>query len=158
MLLAVVGVAILTGFEPQAGPEMLLGDLLATGSAVTFALYSVIGRARRDDYPLFDYAAGIYAWGAVWLLPLALWRAPGSAYTLPGALAIAGLGIGPLGTGHTLYNAALRRIPATSANLIATLEVVGGVALSALLLGEVPSPAALAGAGVVLSGILLVVR
>jgi drug/metabolite transporter (DMT)-like permease len=158
VLLAVAGVAILTGFEPRAGPGMLLGDLLAVGSAVTFAVYSVIGRAQRDAYPLFDYATGIYAWGAVWLLPLALWRAPGSEYTLPAVLAIAGLGIGPLGVGHTLYNAALRRIPATSVNLIATLEVVGGVALSALLLGEVPSATALAGAGVVLSGILLVVR
>jgi drug/metabolite transporter (DMT)-like permease len=158
VLLAVGGVVILTGFEPQAGPGMLLGDLLATGSAVTFALYSVIGRARRDDFPLFDYAAGIYAWGAVWLLPLALWRAPESVYTPPAVLAIAGLGIGPLGAGHTLYNAALRRIPATAANLIATLEVVGGVALSALLLGEIPGPAELAGAGVVLCGILLVLR
>jgi drug/metabolite transporter (DMT)-like permease len=158
VLLAVAGVAILTGFEPRSGPEALLGDLLAVGSAVAFAVYSIIGRAQRDAYPLFDYAAGIYAWGAVWLLPLALWRAPGSEYTLPAALAIVGLGVGPLGAGHTLYNAALRRIPATSANLIATLEVVGGVALSALVLGEVPSPAALAGAGVVLGGIVLVVR
>jgi drug/metabolite transporter (DMT)-like permease len=158
VVLAVLGVAVLTGFEPQAGPGTLLGDLLATGSAVAFAVYSVIGRARRDAYPLFDYAAGIYAWGAVWLLPLALWRAPGSEYSPGAVLAIAGLGVGPLGAGHTLYNAALRRIPATSANLIATLEVVGGVALGALLLGEIPSTAALFGAGVVLAGILLVVR
>jgi drug/metabolite transporter (DMT)-like permease len=156
--LAVLGVAVLTGFEPQAGPGTLLGDLLATGSAVTFAVYSVIGRARRDAYPLFDYATGIYAWGAVWLLPLALWRFPGSEYPPGSVLALVGLGVGPLGTGHTLYNAALRRIPATSANLIATLEVVGGVALSALLLGEVPSGPALIGAGVVLAGILLVLR
>ena len=68
-----------------------------------------------------------------------------------------GLGVGPLGIGHTLYNAALRRAPATIVNLIATLEVVGGVALSAVLLGERPSVSALAGAAVVLAGILTVV-
>jgi drug/metabolite transporter (DMT)-like permease len=156
--LGVAGVGILAGFEPRLPPGGLFGDLLAIGSAIAFAVYSVVGRAQRDTYPLFDYAAGVYGWGALWLLPLALWQAPGSDYTVPGALAIGALGIGPLGIGHTLYNASLRRIPATSANLIATLEVAGGVALSALLLGEVPGPITLLGAAVVLAGILIVVR
>jgi drug/metabolite transporter (DMT)-like permease len=156
--LGVAGVAVLTGFEPKITPRMLLGDALAIGSAITFAIYSVIGRARRSADPLFDYTAGVYGWGAIWLLPLALWQAPHSQYDVRSALALLGLGLGPLGTGHTLYNAALRRIPATYANIIATLEVPGGVLLSALLLGELPSTAALAGAGIVLAGILLVVR
>jgi drug/metabolite transporter (DMT)-like permease len=164
VLLAVAGVALLTGLAgvgpAGSGPppgRALAGDLLALGSAVTFAVYSVIGRARRAASPLFDYAAGIYGWGALWLLPLGLWLAPASTYSPSGVLAVAALGVGPLGAGHTLYNAALRRIPATSANLIATLEVVGGVALSALLLGEIPSPTALAAAAVILAGILVVV-
>ena len=155
--LGVVGTAVLAGFEPSMTPSMLLGDALAIGSAITFALYSVIGRAQRERHTLFEYAAGVYGWGALWLLPLALWHAQHSRYTLGAGLAILGLGVGPLGTGHTLYNAALRRVPATYVNLIATLEVVGGVLLGALLLGELPSAAALVGAGIVLTGILLVV-
>jgi drug/metabolite transporter (DMT)-like permease len=155
--LGVAGVAVLAGFEPQITLRSLLGDALAVGSAITFAIYSVIGRARRAHHTLFEYAAGVYGWGALWLLPLALWQAPHSRYSLTGGLAVLGLGIGPLGTGHTLYNAALRRVPATYVNLIATLEVVGGVLLGALLLGELPSAAALAGAAIVLAGILLVV-
>ncbi|HEX2037015.1 MAG TPA: DMT family transporter [Chloroflexota bacterium] len=157
VLLGVGGVAVLAGFEPELRPAVLLGDLLAIGSAITFAIYSVIGRAQRAAHPLFEYTAGVYGWGALWLLPLAAWQAPASHYDLGGALAIVGLGLGPLGAGHTLYNAALRRIPATSVNLIATLEVVGGVLLSALLLGELPSVSAMAGAAVVLAGILVVV-
>jgi len=153
----VLGVAILAGFEPQLTPRMVAGDLLALGSSATFAIYSVIGRAQRANYRLFDYAAGVFGWGALWLLPLALWTANGSRYDPSAAFAIGTAGIGPLGTGHTLYNAAIRRIPATYANLIATLEVVGGVALSALVLGELPSMTSLAGAAVVLAGILLVV-
>ena len=88
---------------------------------------------------------------------MALWQARTSVYTAGAAAAILGLGIGPLGTGHTLYNAALRRVPATYVNLIATLEVVGGVVLGALLLGELPSAVARVGAAIVLTGILLVV-
>ena len=155
--LGVAGTGVLAGFEPNITPRMLLGDALAIGSAITFAIYSVIGRSQRDRHTLFEYAAGVYGWGALWLLPLALWQAQFSRYSPGAALAIFGLGVGPLGTGHTLYNAALRRVPATYVNLIATLEVVGGVLLGALLLGELPSAVALAGAAIVLAGILLVV-
>lgn len=157
VVLGVAGVAVLAGFEPQMAPRVVLGDILAVGSAVTFAVYSVIGRARRTAHALFDYAAGVYAWGAIWLLPLAAWQAPASTYDPAGATALLALGIGPLGVGHTLYNAALRRVPATFVNLIATLEVVGGVALSALFLGELPSAASLVGGAIVLAGMLIVV-
>ena len=155
--LGVAGAAVLAGFEPNLTPTALLGDALAIGSAITFAIYSVIGRAQRERHTLFEYAAGVYGWGALWLLPFAVWQAQYSRYSLGAGLAILGLGIGPLGTGHTLYNAALRRVPATYVNLIATLEVVGGVLLGALLLGELPSAVALVGAGIVLAGIVLVV-
>jgi drug/metabolite transporter (DMT)-like permease len=152
----VVGVSILAGFAPELSGRALLGDALAIGSAVTFAIYSVVGRAVRARHRLFDYAAGVYGWGALWLLPLAVLAAPGSQYGLTEGLAIAALGVGPLGTGHTLYNAALRRVPATYVNLIATLEVVGGVVLGVLFLGEAPTPTSLVGAAVVLTGLLLV--
>ncbi|MGI8424874.1 MAG: DMT family transporter [Chloroflexota bacterium] len=155
--LGVIGAGVVAGFEPTVSPGVLLGDALAIGSAIAFAVYSVIGRAQRARHTLFEYAAGVYGWGALWLLPLALWQAPLSRYSPAAGLAIVGLGMGPLGTGHTLYNTALRRVPATYVNLIATLEVVGGVLLGALLLGELPSPSALAGASIVLAGILLVV-
>lgn len=158
VFLGVVGVAVLAGLEPLLSTEMLIGDALALGSAVTFAIYSVVGRAQRDRFPLFDYASGVYGWGAIWLMPLALWQVFESRYSLSSGVAIVCLGVGPLGTGHTLYNAALRRVPATYVNLIATLEVVGGVLLGAILLGEIPSPSSLVGAAVVVAGILLVLR
>jgi len=55
--------------------------------------------------------------------------------------------------GHTLYNAAIRRVHATYANLIATQEVTGGIILGVLLLGEVPSITTIAGVVVTLVGI-----
>ena len=66
------------------------------------------------------------------------------------------LGLLPLGLGHTLYNAALRRTPATQVNLIATQEVTGGVLLGVLLLGEIPSLSSVIGALITLLGIALV--
>lgn len=156
--MGVAGVAILSGFQPAATPRELVGDALAVGSAVAFAVYSVVGRAERARVGLLEYAAAVYGWGALWLLPAAALAAAGSRYDARSVLSLVGLGIGPLGTGHTLYNAALRRISATSASLIATLEVVGGVLLSALLLGELPAANSIVGAAVILAGIVLVLR
>jgi drug/metabolite transporter (DMT)-like permease len=55
-----------------------------------------------------------------------------------------------------MYNAALRRTHATVVNVIATLEVVGGIVLGALFLNQIPQPNEIAGALIALLGIALV--
>jgi len=156
-LVAVAGVAVLAGFEPHFSRRMLFGDLLALGSAVCFGLYSVAGRSQRDRYSLFAYAGAVYAIAALWLLPAAAVNFSHGGYTLRAVLSVLALGLLPLGLGHTLYNAALRRTNATSVNLIATQEVTGGIILGILLLHEIPSSASLVGAAITLVGIILVV-
>ena len=157
VLVAVAGVAILAGFEPRMTRTMLWGDLLALGSAVTFGLYSVAGRSQRTHYPLFTYAATVYGLAALWMLPIAVANFTPAGYTLLPVLSVIGLGILPLGFGHTLYNAALRRTHATTVNLIATQEVTGGILLGILLLGEMPGINEIIGVVVTLAGIALVV-
>jgi len=157
VIVAVAGVAILAGFEPRLTPTMLWGDLLALGSAITFGLYSVAGRSQRQRYSLFTYATAVYGLGALWMLPVAAANLTPQGYTLVPILSVIGLGILPLGFGHTLYNAALRRAHATSVNLIATQEVTGGVLLGILLLSEIPALNEIIGALVTLAGIALVV-
>lgn len=157
ILLAVGGVGILAGFQPQFDTRMLIGDLLALGSAITFGLYSVAGRSQRHQYPLFTYAAILYGAAALWAaIPAALYFTP-AGYTPRALLSVIGLGLLPLGLGHTLYNAALRRTHATYVNVIATQEVTGGILLGILLLGEMPGLNEIAGALVTLLGIFLVV-
>ena len=120
-----------------------------------FGFYSVIGRSQRDRYPLLTYAFTVYGMAALWLLPVAAVSFK-PVYTLPGVLAILFLGVFPLGIGHTLYNAAIRRVHAAYANLIATQEVTGGVILGILLLGEIPTANAIVGCLMTLAGIILV--
>lgn len=155
IVVTIVGIAILAGFEPLMNPRMFFGDLLALGSAVCFAVYSVIGRSQRGRYPLLTYAFLVYAVAALWLLPPAA-VAFKPVYTPAAIVAILLLGIFPLGIGHTLYNAAVRRVHAAYANLIATQEVTGGILLGWLLLGEVPTPSALVGAGISMLGVVMV--
>jgi len=91
-------------------------------------------------------------------LPTALLTfAPGE-YATRSVMAVVLSGLLPLATGHTLYNAALRRTHATTVNLIASQEVTGGVLLGWLLLGQAPQPNEIAGIAMALSGIAVVLR
>ena len=157
ILLAVIGVAILAGFQPQFTRNMMIGDLLALGSAVTFGLYSVIGRSQRHRYSLLTYAATLYGAAALWTLaPAALHFTP-QAYTVTTVLCLLALGLLPLGMGHTLYNAALRLTSATSVNVVATQEVTLGILLGVLRLSEVPQANELVGAAITLVGVIIVI-
>lgn len=156
VVIAVLGVAIMAGFEPQFDSRMLIGDALALLSAITFAIYSIAGRGQRHQMSLLIYAGAVYLVGGVWLTPLAAFNFSTGGYTLLAIVSIVALAVIPLGLGHTLYNAALRRMRATSVNLIATQEVTGGIILGILLLGEVPSLITLGGIAVTLVGIILV--
>lgn len=155
VLVAVVGVAVLVGFEPHLTPAMLFGDLLALGSAVCFGFYSIIGRSQRARYPLLSYALGAYGFAALWLLPSAGLQYTGS-FSIANVMSVAALGIFPLALGHTLYNASLRRVHATYVNLIATQEATGGILLGWLLLNEAPTPNAWVGWAITLAGVALV--
>ncbi|MBN1935519.1 MAG: DMT family transporter [Anaerolineae bacterium] len=157
IVITVAGMAVLSGFEPAWTWRMLLGDLMALGSALTFGLYSATGRAQRGRYSLWTYAGGVYGMAGLWLLPLALLTLKMPAQPGLPLLSVLILGVFPLGVGHTLYNAALRRAHPTLVNIIATQEVTGGILLSWWLLGETPTPNAIAGALIMLIGVIQVV-
>ncbi|MEZ4771467.1 MAG: DMT family transporter [Caldilineales bacterium] len=156
VLVAVAGIAILAGFEPRWNNRMALGDLLALVSAIAFGLYSVAGRSQRGRFSLFTYAVVVYGLAALWALPAALANFTPAGYTLIPILAVVALGLLPLGLGHTLYNAALRRTDATTVNLVATQEVTLGILLGAVFLAEAPKTNEIVGALITLLGIALV--
>lgn len=160
--LTIVGIAIMAGFEPHYtacslhGQCIVLGDSLAVLSALCFSIYSIAGRGERDRHPLFRYTTNVYGMAALWLLPATLYFAFQHTYPIAAVGAVLALGIFPLGLGHTLYNAAIRKVHATYANLIATQEVTGGVLLGIFLLHEIPSVATIIGGVVTLAGIMSV--
>lgn len=128
---------------------------MALLSGLCFAIYSIAGRGERDRHPLFRYTTNVYGLAALWLLPAALFFTfrHSSSFPLTAIGAVVALGVFPLGVGHTLYNAAVRRVHATYANLIATQEVTGGIILGILLVGQVPSVSTVIGVVVTLVGI-----
>lgn len=155
--ITLTGMAVLSGFEPAWTGRMLVGDTMALGSAVAFGVYSAIGRGQRSRYSLWTYTSGVYGMAGLWLLPAAFLSFEMTEQIDLALLSVLGLGVLPLAIGHTLYNAALRRLHPTLANIVATQEVTGGVLLSWWLLGERPSLNAVIGAVIMLIGVAQVV-
>ena len=149
------GVAVLAGFEPRFTARMVIGDLMAVGAAAAFALYSLFGRRERARIPLLPYASWVYLTAGVATAPFAsgVLARPVSGKALAAVLALA---LFPHALGHTLYNAAVRRLHPSIPNLITTQEVTGGILLAWLLLQETPTWNALAGAAITLVGVSLV--
>jgi drug/metabolite transporter (DMT)-like permease len=163
LAIAILGIAVLSGFQidPRActtghGPCSPVGDLLALSAGLFAAIYSIAGRVERERHPLFTYTFYVYGLAALWLLPVAVTLLARHAYPLSAVGAVIGLGIIPLGMGHTLYNAALRRANPTLINLISTQEITGGIILGAIFFHQIPSALSLIGVAVTLAGIMIV--
>ena len=157
VVVAVIGVSILVGFEPAATDATVSGGVAALGSGTFFAVYVLAGRYLRRSIPLTNYVLAVYGWAAVWAFPFAVLSFDSSAYDGIRVLIIVVLGIVPLGVGHTLLNAAVRRASATVPNVITTQEVTGGMILSFLIHGETLGPNTVLGVGVAILGVVLVV-
>lgn len=149
-----VGVADMTAIE--LGFRALIGDLMAFGSALAVTAYLLIGRVARRNTPATTYSAIVFGWAALGLLVVALLTGT----TLVGFdvatwLAIVGIVIGPQLLGHSVFNALLSTIPATTVSIVVLSEPVGAGILAWWLLGELPSSLFAIGAPLVLVGVAI---
>ncbi len=160
--LGVVG-AVVIGVSDAAGSattgHALLGDGLALAGAVFVSGYYVIGRELRQQLDLWVYIGIVYGIAALVMLLIVV-ADPGSdlvGYPARDWWIFAALAAGPMMLGHTGVNYALRYVPAYVANLAIMGEPVGATLIAWALpaLREVPGAGVLAGAVLILSGILL---
>jgi len=125
-------------------PEFSLDNPVVQGLAwglvcgFTFALLAVVNRSWAAGRPAIDIAFWQNLWAALALLPLAFSAGPVPPPGLSGIGLLLLLGLVCTAFAHTLFIAALRKVTAHTASVIAALEPVYGIALAVLLLGEVP--------------------
>jgi drug/metabolite transporter (DMT)-like permease len=158
IVLAVAGAAWIGWGDFRGGADPLRGDLLALAGAVLVAAYYVIGRRLRARIDIWPFVGVVYGCAALTLLlALPLAGVPLAGYPPADWAVFAGLAAGPMLVGHTGQNWALRYLPAYVVNLSLLGEPVGATLIAWLLPGiaEAPPPAALAGGGLILCGILL---
>ncbi|HEY7601546.1 MAG TPA: DMT family transporter [Methylomirabilota bacterium] len=151
MALAATGVAVMLGSGLALG--QLAGNLLALGSAGSFAANALLLRANRqtDMLPavlyagLFGTAFALAALGVLGLSPL-----------VPVRDLLLGLAMGAvqLSLGLILYTRASRDLPAAELQLVATAELVLAPLWVWIGMGETPNAATLVGGGLIILAIL----
>jgi drug/metabolite transporter (DMT)-like permease len=155
MALALGGTVLTCAGDVRVDPRALSGDLLAIGGAVCLAGYLLIGRGVRRSVGVAGYSVMAYGTvavvGAVAVLGFRVAHMPSPRVALLGlALAV----VCTIG-GHTVYNWALRHVPA----LTVSLSFLGEPPLAALLalafLASIPSPTTIGGGVLILAGLAL---
>ena len=152
--LTVAGVALVA--TAGAGELRVTTPALAWGLVAgwSYALYYLFGRryfARYDAAAVLGIALPV---GAAGLLPLVHLRA----LTSGSWLALLFLAVVPTYGAYQLYAAGLRRIDATRAAVVATIEPVVAAAVAWLAFGDRLAPIGYAGALIVLAGVIVAAR
>lgn len=160
MALGLVGVAVLTGFDPSAIREdALCAIILALAAPASYGIATTYAR-RADGMEPFANAHGSM-WAATLLMaPLVIFVSPGSidAMTFDPAIVASVLALGILCTGfaYLIYFRLIADIGPASALTVTFLIPVFGVMWGALVLGEPVKGGMVLGALIVLTGTALV--
>jgi DME family drug/metabolite transporter len=155
--LAFVGCGLVArAYDP--GQLRLNGPGVACGLAagLTYALYTIFGKHALERYAPWTVVTYAMGFGAAFLL---LAQSPASLRPVltPSPLWgwLTALALGPTVGAFGLYTLGLRRVPASVASIVATLEPVTAAALSFTLLGERFAPPQALGGGMIIAGVVL---
>ena len=152
LAVALVGLVLLVGVSAEAdtGTTVLLGALLAVGSALGYAMVTLAGAGIPAGIPVT--LAG-FAGGALFLTPVALFaglHVTGDPVSLAVLLY---LGAVPSALAYTFFFTGLRSVPGAVASIVTLLEPLTATALSTAFLGERLAPLALSGGVLVLAAV-----
>ena len=149
LVVALVGLVLLVGISAGAdtGTTIVLGALLATGSALGYTVVTLAGAGVPSGIPVTLVG---FLGGALVLTPPAL--ASGLQFTAePVALAVLiYLGVVPSALAYAMFFRGLQTVPGAVASIVTLLEPLTATALATAFLGERLSPGALAGGMLVL--------
>ncbi len=159
VLLATAG-AVIIGQAAGTGSHRLAGDLFVVGAVALYGLYVAAARAIKDALPARHAGSLIYAVAAivtfVALPPLGALEGvaslPATSFVALGVIAIV-----PTILGHTSVQAAARTLPPAIVALVSPGETLGGLVIGAFFLRARPTGLELAGASVILAGVLVAI-
>lgn len=152
--LACAGVALLVlgGASASVAPG---GVLLALGAGAGYASYTVIAKLQlRQGRSPEAVMAGAFGTGGLLLLPVLVLTAGPWLGSAAGLGLILFLGVIPTALAYVLFARGLRELTAGETTTLTLAEPLTATALGALVLGERPGLLAVAGAALVLAGLL----
>ena len=165
LVLATAGVLVVTFAGDAAdvgrGDDPFTGGLYLLLAAITWALYSVLGRAASARHGSLVTTAYATATGVLFAVPPAGWELSTSAIGTPDASTVAAilyLGVVATAGAFYLWNRSIDRLGAAVPGLLFFAQPVVGGLLGATLLGEHLGPAFFAGGLLIALAVLLGIR
>jgi drug/metabolite transporter (DMT)-like permease len=158
ILAALLGMTLF--FVERLTTENLLGNAVAIGSGVAFALFAICMRKHAQTYGTDTPSTDAVFWGNVLTAGIGLpfiTQSFASGVVLPAEawLGLALLGVFQLGLAYVLFVRAVPHVSALEAMLISMLEAVLNPVWVVLFLNEVPGVWTLVGGGIVLAALLV---
>jgi drug/metabolite transporter (DMT)-like permease len=139
------------------GSSPILGAVLALGSALIGAVYSVLGRGARKRMPLVPFMWLMFVVAALITIPVVFVQGiPLAGYSPSAYVFLLLLVVLAQFVGHFTYNYVLRRIPATITAVIGQLGIVLGAVIAFVAFKEVPGMLEIVGSAVIVAGITIV--
>jgi drug/metabolite transporter (DMT)-like permease len=158
LVLAFLGVLVITGVDLSISTRALQGDLLALAGSVAVAGYTVIGSRARRSVTTTSYTFVCYGTAAVLLLVACLVSGQhlvgydAKQWALIGLVTVTAQMLG-----HSVFNHLLDSISPMLVSLALLLEIPGAALLAAAFLGQVPPGGVFAGLAMILAGMAAVI-
>ncbi len=133
----------------------LPGILAGLGAGLTYGLYTIFSKVTQRRYTAWGTLAYALGLGGLFMLPLQSWHNVTQALASPAVIFwLLMLALIPTLVGGVAFNAALRRIPASDASIVATLEPVIAALLGWAFLKEQMEAMQLLGASLILAAVV----
>ena len=157
VILGIVGVAVLVGWDPieLSGVVLLsVGAMLA--ASLSYALGAVYIKRTFEGIPPLSMSLGQLTGGAIILLPLAAASLPGERPSAAVTFSVLGLALLSTAVAYLLYFRLIENVGPTSTVTVTLLVPIFGLLFGVLLLDEPFGPGTLVGLGIILLSVALV--
>ena len=156
IILAIIGVAVLTQINVDGNSKSMLGNIILIGAGIVWAFYNFITRDLTNKYSAMTLTYYQMLAGFIFFLPFVIiegktWRMP----TITSASALIYLSVGCSIVAFLLYNLGLRKLSASISVSLMNLVPVLGLIFSILILHESVSAIQISGGVIVIIGVIL---
>ncbi|MEO5798449.1 MAG: DMT family transporter [Gemmatimonadales bacterium] len=157
LLVGVVGVAVLVGWQPGETSNLLASGAVLLG-ALFYAAAGLYARHRMPDVPVLSLALGQQVSAALWLALPALFTLPGAVPPVNAIASVLALALASTAVAYLVFFWLIREIGALRTATVTYAVPIFGVLWGATLLHEAVSADVLLGLGLILVSMVMVTR
>jgi drug/metabolite transporter (DMT)-like permease len=156
IILAIIGVAVLTQITVNGNEKSFCGNLILIGAGIVWTVYNFITRDLTNKYSALTLTYYQMLMGTIWFIPFVFleakpWRIP----SVTSMNALIFLCIGCSVAAFVLYNFGLKKLSASVSVSLMNLVPVLGLVFSVFILDEIVFLTQIIGGVIVIIGVIL---